>query len=258
MSKIEITQIPYLNDNYAYLLHEASSAITAVIDPGEAWPVIKAAKERGWSVTHVLATHHHGDHVGGLEELAAEFPKLEIFAGKGDAERIPGVTRVLVDNEEFALGGAKAKALAISGHTLGHMAYYFPETSALFSGDALFLLGCGRLFEGAAADMWRGLAPLRDLPAETLIYCAHEYTAANARFALAIDPNNAHLATRVEAITALRAAGKPTVPEMLGVELKTNPFLRPDDPELQKALSLSGHDPAEVFAEIRRRKDVFK
>jgi hydroxyacylglutathione hydrolase len=258
MNKIEITQIPYLNDNYAYLLHEASSAITAVIDPGEAWPVIKAAKERGWTITHVLATHHHGDHVGGLEELAAEFPGLEIFAGKGDAERIPGVTRVLMDNEEFAIGKAKAKALAIPGHTIGHLVYYFPEANALFSGDALFLLGCGRLFEGNAAEMWQGLESLRTLPGQTLIYCAHEYTAANARFALAIDPSNSHLATRVEAITTLRAAGKPTVPEMLGVELKTNPFLRPDAPELQKALGLVGHEPAEVFAEIRHRKDVFK
>jgi hydroxyacylglutathione hydrolase len=258
MSKIEIAQIPYLNDNYAYLLHEASSAITAVIDPGEAWPVIKAAKERGWRITHVLATHHHGDHVGGLAELAAEFPKLEIFAGAGDAERIPGVTRILADNEEFSLGEAKGQALAIPGHTVGHMAYFFPETKALFSGDALFLLGCGRLFEGGAAEMWKGLSRLRALPPQTLIYCAHEYTEANARFALAIDPGNAHLAKRAKEIAALRAAKKPTVPESLEIELRTNPFLRPDDPELQNSLGLLGHEPAQVFAEIRRRKDVFK
>jgi hydroxyacylglutathione hydrolase len=258
MSKLEIVQIPYLNDNYAYLLHEASSSLTAVVDPGEAGPVIKAANKRGWRLTQVLATHHHGDHVGGLAELASEYPGLEIIAGAGDAERIPGATRILRDNEEISIGQAKAKAIAIPGHTIGHMVYYFSETKALFSGDALFLLGCGRLFEGGAPEMWRGLERLRALPVETLIYCAHEYTEANARFALAIEPNNAHLAQRAKEITGLRAAGKPTVPETLGVELKTNPFLRPDVLELQKALGLLGHDPGEVFAEIRRRKDVFK
>lgn len=254
---LEILQIPVLEDNYVYLLHEPDSGATAAVDPAVAGPVLEALDARGWRLSHVLNTHHHGDHVGGNLELKAA-TGCAIVGAAGDRHRIPGIDVALKDGEEFRLGSASARMLEVPGHTSGHVAFWFEDDAALFCGDTLFALGCGRLLEGSAEQMWRSLERLRALPPEAKVFCAHEYTQANARFAVTIEPGNTALRERLGRVEALRREGLATVPSSLGEELATNPFLRPESPEIRQGLGIVQAPDVEVFAEIRRRKDGFR
>ena len=253
---LEIHQIPVLADNYVYLAHDAASGQTAVVDPATTDEVFAALEEKGWQLTHILNTHHHMDHVGGNEVLKAA-TGCTIVGPKADAERIPGIDVALADGDRYALGDSKAKVFDVPGHTKGHIALWFEDSDALFCGDTLFALGCGRLFEGTPQQMWDSLSKFRDLPGQTQVYCAHEYTQSNAAFAVTVEPDNENLISRAAEIDALRAQGKRTVPSSLAVELATNPFLRPDSPDLQRTLGLEGADLVAVFAETRKRKDNF-
>ena len=256
MSRLAIHQVPCLRDNYAYLLHCTKTGATAALDPSEAEPVLAAAAAKGWTISHVLNTHHHWDHVGGNGGIKAA-TGARVIGPEPDRGRIPELDETVAEGRPFALGAAKAEIFFIPGHTRGHMAFWFKESQALFCGDTLFTLGCGRLFEGTPQQMWTSLLKLRGLPGETQVYCGHEYTQSNARFALAIDPDNAALKRRAAEVDAARAAGRPTVPASMAEEQATNPFLRADDPALAAALGLSDAPPVEVFAETRRRKDNF-
>jgi hydroxyacylglutathione hydrolase len=226
------------------------------VDPAVAGPVLDALDRLGWSLTMILNTHHHHDHVGGNLEIK-KATGCTIVGNRADARRIPGIDIAVVEGDEIAIGSQKARVIEISGHTVGHIAYWFEEARTLFCGDTLFALGCGRLFEGTAAQMWSSLGKLRALPDDALVYCAHEYTQSNAAFALTVEPGNPALQARAEEIRALRAAGKPTVPSTMAEERATNPFLRADDEGLKRAAGLAGRDEVAVFAEIRRRKDMF-
>jgi hydroxyacylglutathione hydrolase len=256
MSGLQIEQIPVLRDNYVYLARDPVSGACAAIDPAVAGPVLVALERLDWRLTHIFNTHHHHDHVGGNLELKRA-TGCTIVGNRHDARRIPGIDVLVADGDELALGEPKALVLDVPGHTIGHIAYWFPEANALFCGDTMFSLGCGRLFEGTPGQMWSSLTKLRELPGDTRVYCAHEYTDSNARFALAVDPDNLALRRRAEEVRALRAAGRPAVPSTIAEERAANPFLRADDPALQQAVGLASDNPVSAFAEIRRRKDVF-
>ncbi len=253
---LEVHQFPCLSDNYGYLIHDTESGFTAAIDTPEVEPINRALEEKGWKLTHILNTHHHFDHAGGNEALKEKWG-CTIVGSASDADRIPGIDVRVGDGETFAFGGNEAQVFDVSGHTIGHIAYYFADAGVLFCGDALFALGCGRLFEGTPAQMWDSLQKLIALPDDTVVYCAHEYTQANARFAVSVEPQNDALQERAKEIDALRAEGKPTVPSTIGLEKATNPFLRPMSTDLQETIGLEGADLVEVFAETRRRKDSF-
>ncbi|MEJ6705398.1 MAG: hydroxyacylglutathione hydrolase [Pseudomonadales bacterium] len=253
---LQVHQIPCLSDNYGYLIHDDDSGMTATIDTPEVAPINEALKQKGWRLTHILNTHHHFDHAGGNLELKEQWDCTIIGSGP-DADRIPGIDTKVDDGDEFLFGDHSVKVFDVSGHTIGHIAFHFADSDILFSGDALFSLGCGRLFEGTPAQMWQSLSKLIKLPDSTIVYCAHEYTQANAAFALSVEPENEALQARSKEIDELRASGKPTVPSLLGLEKATNPFLRPTSPDLQRNLGLQGADLTEVFAETRRRKDNF-
>ncbi|MGO1120377.1 hydroxyacylglutathione hydrolase [Rhodovibrionaceae bacterium A322] len=256
MSKLQIHQVPVLSDNYVYLAHCPESGDTAVVDPAVAAPVLAAAKDLGWTITHIINTHHHGDHIGGNGEIQAA-TGCKIIAAQVDRHRIPNIDQAVVEGDRIQIGNAQAEVFFVPGHTSGHIAYWFEESDALFCGDTLFALGCGRMFEGNPTQFWSSLSKLRALPDSTRVYCAHEYTQANARFAVSVDPANAELLSRADAIDAARAKGLPTVPSLLGEEKQTNPFLRADKPDLAAHLNMAGRDPIEVFAEVRARKDNF-
>lgn len=257
MSKLAIEQIPVLTDNYVYLAHDPASGATAVIDPAQPDPVLERLEAKGWRLTHILNTHHHGDHVGGNLALK-QATGAKVVGNRKDAERIPGIDVEVGDGDSFLLGSAAAMVLEVPGHTIGHIAFWFPDSHALFSGDTLFALGCGRLFEGTGEQMWNSLGKLRPLPDDTLVYCAHEYTEANARFARTVERHNPALLERIEEIRQTRRHHRPTVPMSLGIERRTNPFLRADVESVKAGVGLPPDaDPAQVFAEIRRRKDVF-
>ncbi|MGH7014728.1 MAG: hydroxyacylglutathione hydrolase [Stellaceae bacterium] len=252
---LEIQPIPALRDNYVYLLREPKSGAVGAVDPSVAAPVLAALKQRGWTLTHVINTHHHPDHTGGNLELKAATQAI-VVGPLADKTRIPGIDVAVGDGDTFKFGDAAATVFDVPGHTRGHIAYWFKDAQALFSGDTLFLMGCGRLFEGTPQQMWASLGKLKKLPPETRVYCGHEYTQANARFALTVEPGNAALAARARRVDNLRAEGKPTVPGTLGDELATNPFLRADQPGLQQAMGAPG-DPVATFAAIRKAKDNF-
>jgi hydroxyacylglutathione hydrolase len=256
MTELEIVRIPALRDNYLWLARDPASLATAVIDPAEAAPVTAELKSRGWRLTHILNTHHHADHVGGNAALKAATGCV-IVGPRADAARIPGIEVEVGEGDTYRLGEAEARVFDVPGHTSGHIAYWFPESRALFCGDTIFALGCGRLFEGTPAQMWSSISKLRRLPPETRVYCAHEYTQSNARFALTVEPTNKALVARAEAVDRKRARGEATVPSTLGEEVATNPFLRADRPELLAAAGLDGLDPVAAFGEVRRRKDKF-
>lgn len=256
---LEIERVPCLSDNYSWLLHDPSSQLTAVVDPAEVQPVLDALQRRGWTLTHILNTHHHHDHTGGNAELKRLYGAT-VVGPAADRARIPGIDVALSDGDRYAFGGAgELVCLDTPGHTRGHVTFHFPDSKALFPGDTLFALGCGRLFEGTPEQMWASLSKLLPLPRDTQVYCAHEYTAGNARFAAVADPGNAALAARSEAVHAARAKGEPTVPSLLGEELDTNPFLRPDDPGVRAALGIpASASSAEAFGRIRAAKDNFR
>ena len=253
---LEIRLVPLLSDNYGYLLHDAQTGDTAIVDPSEAAPVLAVLADAGWTLSHILNTHHHPDHIGGNAELKAATGAV-IAAPRADLHRIPNVDVPLGEGDRYRVGGSEAQVFAVPGHTSGHIAFWFEADQALFSGDTLFSLGCGRLFEGTPEEMWRSLGKLRALPDATSVYCGHEYTQSNARFALTIEPGNAALEARAAEIAALRAEGKPTIPTNLGVEKATNPFLRADVAAVQAAMGLAGRPATETFAAIRRGKDNF-
>lgn len=254
---LEIVQIPVLSDNYVYLAHDPATGATGVVDPAVHEPVLAELHKRGWRLSHILNTHHHPDHVGGNLALK-EATGCMIAGPQADADRIPGIDAQLADGETWNLGNEAATIFDVPGHTKGHIAFWFAGSKALFCGDTLFALGCGRLFEGTPAQMWKSLSRLAALPDDTRIYCAHEYTESNARFAVTIEPGNAALNARHDSIRAARAKGQPTVPSLLGEEKATNPFLRPMSANLRATLGMMAADDVAVFAETRKRKDTFR
>jgi hydroxyacylglutathione hydrolase len=256
VAQLDIRQIPILSDNYIYLIHEPESGATGVVDPAGVTPVMDEARRNGWTITHILNTHHHLDHVGGNIELKW-LTKCSIVGPDVDAGRIPAIDVRVKDGDRFKFGNATAEIIYVPGHTSGHIAYWFKESDALFCGDTLFSVGCGRVFEGTPVQMWNSLQRLRNLPPQTRVYCAHEYTANNIRFAVTVEPDNADLRRREENVRTAQAAGRSTVPSLLGEEIAVNPFLRADKADLQKAVGMVGAPPVEVFAAIRKRKDTF-
>ena len=256
MAHIEVLQIPVLSDNYVYLVRDEDTGTCGVVDPAVGGPVIDALEARGWKLDWIINTHHHGDHTGANMELKEKYG-CSIVGPRGEQDKIPGIDQAAGDGDTFALGSSVAKVFDVPGHTAGHNAYWFEDSDALFCGDTLFALGCGRVFEGTHEQMWTSLDKLRSLPATTRIYCAHEYTEANLAFALTVEPDNSDLLSRADEIRALRGEGKPTVPSELGQELATNPFVRADQDALQAAVGMAGADPVAVFAEVRTRKDNF-
>ena len=252
---LEIQQIPALRDNYIYLLREPKSGAVGAVDPSVAAPVLAALEQRGLKLTHVINTHHHPDHTGGNLELKAATSAI-VVGPLADKGRIPGIDVAVGDGDTFKFGDAAATIFDVPGHTRGHIAYWFKDSQALFSGDTLFLMGCGRLFEGTPQQMWASLGKLKALPPATRVYCGHEYTQANAHFALTVEPKNSALAARAKRVDAMRAAGQSTVPGTMEDELATNPFLRADLPALQQAMGVPG-DAVATFAAIRKAKDNF-
>jgi len=253
---LEVHQFLCLEDNYGYLLHDHNTGYTACIDTPETAAIEKALAETGWTLTHIFNTHHHFDHAGCNLELKEKTGAV-IVGARCDATRIPGIDIQLSNEDNYLFGKTKLKVLETPGHTSGHIVFYFAEAGIAFVGDTLFSLGCGRLFEGSADQMWESLQKLLELPDDTVIFCAHEYTEANARFALTVDQDNPDLARRVAQIEALRAEHQPTIPTTIGLERKTNPFLRPNDKAIRDAVGLPGADDTDVFAEVRRLKDNF-
>jgi len=256
MSHIEIHQFACLSDNYGYLVHDKASGATASIDTPEVGPILKALDERGWKLTHILNTHHHPDHAGGNAELKARFNCL-VIGPRGELDLIPTIDRPVGQDDIVELGEARARVIDVPGHTRGHIAYHFADDKVVFVGDTLFALGCGRLFEGTAEQMWNSLGKLMVLPDDTRVYCAHEYTQSNARFAVTVEPHNKALRARAKEIDEKRARDEWTVPSTIGLERATNPFLRAMSPDLRATLNLENAANVDVFAETRRRKDNF-
>lgn len=253
---VEVRLIPCLSDNYAVLVHEPESKTTALVDAPEAAPILAALDKEGWKLTHILITHHHQDHVQGIKEIRAKYP-VPVYGPRAEAGKIPDISVELGHLDVAEVGPLRANVIDTPGHTAGHIVYHFPKQALLFAGDTLFALGCGRPFERPAEVLWQSLLKLRELPPETKIYCGHEYTLSNARFALTVDPDNPALKRRAATIEALRAEGKPTLPTTIGEELATNPFLRWSDPAIRKTLGMEDAPDEAVFAEIRKRKDQF-
>jgi hydroxyacylglutathione hydrolase len=252
-----VHQFLCLKDNFGALIHDSATAATAAIDAPDADAVIAAAMSQGWELTDLLLTHHHADHVQGLPGLKARYPKIRVAGPAKEASRIGAIDIALAEGDLVRVGDIAAKVIETPGHTAGHIVYWFEEDEIAFCGDTLFALGCGRVFETPLAVMWNSLVKLANLPGETEVYCGHEYTEANARFAITIEPDNAALKDRIEEIAKRRAAGRATLPTTIAAELASNPFLRAEEPEVQSRLGMGGADPAAVFAEIRSRKDRF-
>lgn len=244
-------------DNFGFLLHDTETGKTASMDAPEADAIRAALQRRGWTLSDIFVTHHHADHTEAILPLKQDMG-VTVTGPKAEADRIKGLDILVEPNDTVTLGRTELAVLGTPGHTLGHVCYYDLRGRHLFTGDALFSIGCGRMFEGKPTPMWEGLAALRNLPNETLIYCGHEYTLANARFALTIEPNNPALRIRAAEVERMRAGGRFTIPVTLGMEKATNPFLRADLPQLAEAVGLADAKPASVFAAIRRAKDDFK
>lgn len=244
------------SDNFGYLVHDEASGRTAAIDAPEAAAIESALQRRGWTLTDIFITHHHIDHVEAIPTLKAKY-NARVVGPRGEADKIADLDELVAGGDRVQLGETQFDVYDTPGHTLGHIVFHDRANKHLFTADALFSLGVGRMFEGTPGPMWEGIKFLRTLPDDTLVYCGHEYTESNARFALSIDPENAALQKRAAEVKALREQGKPTIPFNLGEDKKANPFLRADAPELAKFYGLEGAAPGEVFAAIRKGKDNF-
>lgn len=256
VAKLEVQMFPCLEDNYGYLVHDAASGVTAAIDTPDPDAILRALAERGWRLTHILNTHHHADHAGGNLRLKAE-TACQVIGPRADAARIPGIDVQVGEGDVLALGSHRVEVYETPGHTRGHIVYLFPDQRVAFVGDTLFAMGCGRLFEGTPEQMWRSLGKIMAWPDDTKLYCAHEYTAANARFALTVEPNNAALQARALEVARLRAERLPTIPTTVGAEKATNPFLRAASPDLRRTVGVLDADDVAVFARTRALKDRF-
>jgi hydroxyacylglutathione hydrolase len=254
MATLQIHQFPCLSDNFGVLIRDADAGVTASIDAPDATAVARELKEKGWTLTHILTTHHHLDHTAGNAALKTE-TGCTIIGPRNEAAKIPGIDRQVGEGDTFAFGSRQVQVLETPGHTAGHITYVFPSDKVAFVGDTLFAIGCGRVIEGNAQMMWQSLQKLMALPRDTAVYCGHEYTQANAKFALTIEPENAALVKRATEVDAMRTAGKATLPTTIGLELETNPFLRPHVPAIQKRLDMEGWPEWEIFGEIRERKN---
>ncbi|MEL6958152.1 MAG: hydroxyacylglutathione hydrolase [Pseudomonadota bacterium] len=251
---LTLMTVPCLQDNYAFLVHNSATGDTLLVDAPEAPPIQAALDAQGWTLTEILLTHHHWDHVDGLEPLRGS---ARVIGAAADEHRLPKLDLAVSEGDALRLCGTDATVFDVSGHTIGHIAVHLPMAGLLFTADSLMALGCGRLFEGTPDQMWASLLKLRALPDDTIVCSGHEYTQTNARFALTIEPKNEALISRSEVIDAARAKGEPTVPSSLGLEKQTNPFLRADHPDQMAALAMDGADPADVFAHVRKRRDSF-
>lgn len=252
----EIVTIPCLHDNYAFLIAQTETRKAALVDVPEAAPIDAELAARGWTLETVLLTHHHDDHVQGLDQLAHR-SNVQVIGAAADAHRLPALDRRVAEGDSFDVLGTDVHVIDVSGHTNGHVAFHMPALDAVFTADSLMALGCGRLFEGTPAQMMASLAKLAALPDATTVYSGHEYTQTNARFALTIEPGNAALISRSNAITQARAAHEPTVPSTLTLERATNPFLRAHIPQIAENLGMAGADPVDVFTKIRERRNSF-
>lgn len=259
---MEIVPLPLLSDNYGYLLIDPVGKRAAIVDCSEADPVLDEVARRGLRLEAILSTHHHFDHVGGNEEVARAVAGVRVLGSRTDETRVPAITEGLSDGEEFEVIGRRGRAIFIPAHTSGHLAYFFPDDGpSVFSGDTLFAAGCGRLFEGSPAQMMQSLGKLAALPDATRVWCGHEYTEKNLRFALELEPNNADISAKLARVEGERRAGKPTVPTTIGEEKRTNPFLRWESAELRRTLHRRfpdlSTDAVAVFAKTRELKDNF-
>lgn len=255
MAEIHIIPVQNSLANYIFVIRDGET--TSVVDPCDAGLTAAFLNERGWGLNYILCTHHHHDHVGGTLDLKAQFG-AKVLGGRKDALRIPGIDVELSEGDRFLIGSTQVQVIETFGHTVGHISYYLPDAQALFCGDTLFSLGCGRMFEGNPAQFWESLLKIRALPDDTLVYCTHEYTASNGRFVRILDRNNDELAERLAQVDRLQKANKPSIPSQLGQEKRLNPFLRCDDSIIKRLVGLNDDaDPAEVFGQLRRRKDVF-
>ena len=251
---LTLVTVPCLQDNYAFLVHDGATGATALVDAPEAGPIRAELDRRGWRLTDILVTHHHDDHIQGVAALR---DGARVIGHAADARRLPPLDLALRPGDPLAVCGEAVTVIDTPGHTVGHVSYHFPRSGLAFTADTLMALGCGRLFEGTAAQMWESLSRLRALPSDTTICSGHEYTASNARFALSVDPDNEALRARAEAVRQARGRDEPTVPSRLSEEVATNPFLRADDPAMKRRMGMEGAGDAEVFAAIRAAKDRF-
>jgi hydroxyacylglutathione hydrolase len=250
----QVHLFPCLKDNFGVLLHDPQTGATAAIDAPEAAAVEAALKATGWKLTDILVTHHHADHTDGIPALKQQYG-CRVVAPEAEAKRIKMVDETVREGDTVKVGGLEGRVLETPGHTAGHISYVFDTDKLVFAGDTLFSIGCGRVIEGNPEMMWQSLLKLRGLPDDTRIYCGHEYTQANIRFARTVEPKNKALAAREDEVKALLAAGKPTIPSTIGEEKAANPFLRADLPEVAAEVGLSGNPAWKVFAEIRERKN---
>lgn len=242
------------SDNFGVLIHDTASGATASIDAGEEQPILQALADKGWRLTDILVTHHHDDHIAAVEALRHKLG-ARIVAATADKHRISHIDLEVKDGEHFTFGSIDVAVIDTPGHTVGHIAYHLPKEKVLFAGDTLFSLGCGRLFEGSPEHMFNSLQKLAKLPPETSLYCGHEYTLSNGRFALRVDPNNTALAERMREVEALRSEGRFTLPSTIGRECATNPFLRADQADIAKTIGMEGQSALAVFTHLRELKN---
>ena len=256
MAALEVHMFPCLESNYGYLVHDPETEATASIDAPDAEAVHAALDEKGWQLTHILVTHRHADHVQGIEALKSAFG-CEVIGPAKNANEVPGIDRTVSDGDTVAFGNTAFKVIETPGHTVEHIAFYNEESRLAFVADTYFVMGCGRLFEGTPAELMTSMRKIAALPAETYLYCGHEYAVANARFAITVDPGNEALAERLREVETMRDRGEPVMPTTVGIEMATNPYLRVDQPEVKAAVGMPDASDADVFGEIRRRKDTF-
>jgi hydroxyacylglutathione hydrolase len=254
MTQLEIHQFPCLKDNYGVLVHDREGGVTLAIDAPDGAAVLAALDERGWSLTHILVTHHHADHIAGIPAVRAK-TSCTVIGPRSEAARIPGLGQSVGEPDVLTLGSLRIAVLDTPGHTMGHVSYWIEQAGVAFVGDTLFAMGCGRVLEGTPQMMWGSLKKIAALPPETRLYCGHEYTVSNAKFGLSIEPDNARLAARLVEAEAARADGHATLPTRVDLELETNVFLRVGEPAIRKLPGLANAEDWKVFADLRERKN---